>query len=169
MVAKASNILTPVALLPAGLISWYDREGCAMALVTSWVALLGGQAPRIRTAWHGRHDPLSKLWRGGDFVLNIPRPESLVEICKAMSNDQFCLRAEADLNFTCTTGVAAVAPRLSECAVQIECIRGRLVDVGFDLELCGDVARVHRGAFAVDPSDIPDLCAIQPLSPVVGN
>jgi hypothetical protein len=49
--------------------------------------------------------------------------------------------------------------------VQIECLGGKLVDAGFDVELCGDVVRVHREKVVIDPVDIPDLCAINPLSP----
>jgi hypothetical protein len=49
--------------------------------------------------------------------------------------------------------------------VQIECQGGKLVDTGFDVELCGNVVRVHREKAVIDPLDIPDLCAIYPLSP----
>ena len=75
------------------------------------------------------------------------------------------LNAEVDLGQTCEPGVVAAAPRLLDCAVQIECVAGKLVDASFDVELCGDVVRVHREKVVIDPVDIPDLCAIYPLSP----
>jgi flavin reductase (DIM6/NTAB) family NADH-FMN oxidoreductase RutF len=83
-----------------------------------------------------------------------------------MCHGKLCLNVEFDLNQACASGVAVVAPRLLDCAVQIECRGGRLVDAGFDVELCGDVVRVHREKVVTDPVDIPDLCAIHPLSPV---
>lgn len=166
MIEQPFEIKVPIAWLPAGLISWYAADGLAVALVTSWVALVGGDRPRIRTAWHGRHDPLSRFWAGGDFVLNVPYDCGLSEIRKVMCRGKLCLSAEVDLGQTCASGVAVAAPRLLDCAVQIECVGGKLVDAGFDVELCGDVVRVHRDKVVIDPVDIPDLCAIHPLSPV---
>ena len=156
----------PVAWLPAGLISWYGTGGSPVTLVTSWVALVGGDRPRLRTAWHGRHELLSRFWAGGDFVLNVPFEGGLVAIREVMSQGKLCFNAELDLGYACVPGTAAVAPRLLDCAVQIECVGGRLIDAGFEADLCGDVARVHRGTVVIDSVDIPDLCAIYPLSPL---
>ena len=166
MVEQPFEIKAPIAWLPAGLISWYALDGLPVALVTSWVALVGGERPRIRTAWHGRHDSLSRFWSGGDFVLNVPYDSGLSKIRKVMRRGNLCLKPEIDLGETCAPGVVAVAPRLLDCAVQIECVSGKLVDVGFDVELCGDVVRVHREKVVIDPVDISDLCAIHPLSPL---
>ena len=166
MVEQPFEIKAPIAWLPAGLISWYTADGHPVALVTSWVALVGGDSPRLRTAWHGQHDSLSCFWPGGDFVLNVPHDSGLSEIRKVMGRGKLCLDVEVDLNQTCASGVAVVAPRLLDCAVQIECRGGQLIDTGFDVELCGNVVRVHREKVVTDPVDIPDLCAIHPLSPV---
>ena len=154
----------PVAWLPAGLISWYAPEGSPVALVTSWIALIGGKGPRVRTAWHGCHDPLSRFWPGGDFVLNVPSKQGLVEIQRVMINGRVCLTSQDDFDLACAAGIAAVAPRLLNCAVQLECVNGRLVEMGADFELCGEVVRVHRNQIVIDPGQIPDLCAIRPLS-----
>jgi hypothetical protein len=148
------------------LISWYAPDGSPVTLVTAWVALVGGDNPRIRTAWHGRHDPLSRSWLGGDFVLNIPYEKELDKIREVMCQGKLCLNAHEALGYECISGIAAVAPRLLDCAVQIECLAGRLVDSAFDTELCGDVVRVHRDETVIDTTTIPDLCAIQPLSPL---
>lgn len=161
-------VKTPVAWLPAGLISWYAPGGLSVALVTSWVALIGGHRPRIRTAWHGRHDALSRFWAGGDFVLNVPHEKCLGKIREVMAEGKLCLNAETDLGLECVSGLAALAPRLLDCAVQIECVAGKLFDTGFEAELGGDVVRLHRGHMIVDPFEIPDLCVVQPLSPAPG-
>ncbi len=150
---------------PAGLISWYAPDGSSIALVTSWVALVGGDKPRLRTAWYGRHCPLPNLWSGGDFVLNVPNESDLEKLREVMSLGQLCLNAQA-LGYTCSSGIAAAAPRLLDCAVQIECVGGRLVESAFDADLCGDVVRVHRNDDVINPADIPDICAIQPLMPL---
>ena len=160
---------SPVAWLPAGLISWYAPGGLSVALVTSWVALIGGHRPRIRTAWHGRHDALSRFWAGGDFVLNVPHVKCLGKIREVMAEVKFCLNAETDLGLECVSGLAALAPRLLDCAVQIECVAGKLIDASFGTELGGDALRLHRGRVVVDLSEVQDICARQPLSPIPGQ
>ncbi len=166
MIEQSFEIKAPVAWLPAGLISWYAPDGSPATLVTAWVALVGGDNPRIRTAWHGRYEPLSSFWVGGDFVLNVPYETDLGRIQEVMRQGSLCLNAEGSLGYSCVSGIVAAAPRLLNCAVQIECVSGRLVESDFDAELCGDVVRVHRDNVVVDPVDIPDLCAIQPLIPL---
>jgi flavin reductase (DIM6/NTAB) family NADH-FMN oxidoreductase RutF len=155
----------PVAWRPTGLISWYGPDGNPLVLVTSWIALVGGSLPRLRTAWCGRFDSDSRYWLGGDFILNIPHESDLETISRIMDKGKFCLHAEEDMNYSCLSGLSATAPRLLECAVQIECVEGRLIETAFDAELCGDVARVHRAGVNLDSFEIPDLCAIDPLSP----
>jgi hypothetical protein len=166
MIEQPRGIKAPVAWLPAGLISWYGSGGLSVTLVTAWVALVGGTSPRLRTAWHGRHEPLSRFWTGGDFVLNVPHERDLSRIREVMSQGKLCLDAELDLGYVCASGVAVVAPRLLNCAVQIECVGGRLINASFETDLCGDVVRMHRGDVVINPADIPDLCAIHPLSPL---
>jgi flavin reductase (DIM6/NTAB) family NADH-FMN oxidoreductase RutF len=155
----------PVAWRPAGLISWYAPDGKPLVLVTSWIALVGGALPRLRTAWCGRFDSDSCYWQAGDFILNVPHDSDLETISRIMGKGKFCLLAEEELAYSCLPGVAATAPRLLECAVQIECVGGCLIETGFDAELCGDVARVHRDGVNLDPLEIPDICAIYPLRP----
>ena len=163
MVEKPFEIKAPIPWLPAGLISWYSSDGFPVALVTSWVALVGGDSPRIRTAWHGRHVPSSRFWTGGDFVLNVPYESGFSKICQLMGSGSLFLNAEVDLGQTCVAGIVAVAPRLLDCAVQIECVDGKLANTGFDVELCGDVVLLHRDEVVIDPVATPDLCAIHPL------
>ncbi len=164
----AQSIMTkaPVPWLPAGLISWYAPGGAPLALVTSWIALIGGCRPRIKTAWHGCRVPMSSNWTGGDFVVNIPYEDCLEKIRAIMTQGRLCLHSEADLGLACLVGVAATAPRLLECAVQIECVGGRLVDSDFETELSGEIIRLHRGDQVIDPADVPELCAIHPLRPM---
>lgn len=167
MVETSFDIKGPLAWLPAGLISWYAPEGTPVALVTSWLALIGGKGPRIRTAWHGRQDPLSRFWPGGDFVLNVPSQAGLQDVQRAMERGCLCLTAHDEFPLKSASGIAAVAPRLLDCVIQIECIGGQLVDAGSDVELCGEVVRIHRDRIVINPADLPDLCAINPLSPIM--
>lgn len=159
------GIVAPVPWFPAGLISWYAPGGLAMALVSPWVALLGGESPRLRTAWHGRQNPLSRRWTGGDFVFNVPSERGLESLRDLMQQGRYCLYAEQDLHQVCLCGTAVEAPLLTECAIQLECRGGLLVDSNYDTELTGEVVRLHREQAVLDVAEFPDLCAIQPLSP----
>lgn len=166
MIEQPFKIKAPLSWLPVGLISWYAADGSPVALVTAWVALVGGDNPRLRTAWPGREDLLSCRWAGGDFVLNMPYEADLGRIQDVVRQGGLCIKSDGALGFRCVSGIAAAAPRLLDCAVQIECVNGRLVDSAFDVELSGDVIRVHRDKLVIDPADIPDLCAIRPLTPL---
>ena len=165
MIEPSVKLKAPFAWLPAALISWYAPGGLPAALVTSWVALIGGDSPRLRTAWHGNHNALSRFWGGGDFVLNVPHEVDLDRIRELMRQGKLCMNAEQDFGCRHVPGVEAVAPRLLDCAVQLECVSGSFSDAGDDTELCGDVVFMHRGQVVVDVTDIPDLCALSPLSP----
>ena len=168
MIKPTFKIKAPVPWMPAGLISWYAPDGSALIMMTAWVALIGGKNPRIRAAWHGRHDVLHGFRATDDFVFNVPYERDLDEIRHVVYQGKFCFSAQ-ELDYACVSGIAAVAPRLLDCAVQIECVAGRLVKTDFDAELCGNVVRIHRGNVMIDAADIPDLCAIQPLTPLGGS
>jgi len=164
MIATDYEIKAPVSWFPAGLISWYAPGAVPVALVTSWIALIGGDEPRIRTAWHGRHTPLSRLWTGGDFVFNVPSEPDLKTIRDLMKQGKLCLDVATDLQQTCIEGTSAAAPRLTACPVQLECVGGSLSDSGYDHELQGEVLLLHRGGQSIAVDEVTDLCAIQPLS-----
>ena len=166
MVETEYEIKPAVPWSPAGLISWYAPGDTPVALVTSWVALIGGDAPCIRMAWHGRYSALSRLWKGGDFVFNVPSESGLYVIRDLMAQGKFCLDVCADLQQACRSGVSAAAPRLTDCAVQLECVGGSLLDSGYDTELRGEVVHLHKGLINMAAAEIKDLCAIQPLSPL---
>lgn len=160
---KNHDYITPMSWLPAGLITWYAPSGTPLALVTSWIALVGGDCPRIRTAWHGRQNPLSRFWSGGDFAFNVPSAVCLRELRHFMQKGAFCLDIESDLGQHSVCGISSVSPLLTKCAIQLECRSGQLLDSDYDTELAGDVVRLHRGQRVINVSDVPDLCAIQPL------
>jgi len=166
MVDKEYEIRPVVAWLPAGLISWYAPGEPPLAMVTSWVALIGGDNPRIRMAWHGRDKDLSQGWTGGDFVFNVPSESGLQAIRDLMAQGKFCLDVDADLQQEYARGVTAAAPRLTDCAVQLECVGGILSDSDYDSELSGEVVHLHRGSVSMAVAEIEDLCAMQPLSPL---
>ena len=166
MVETDYEIKAPISWFPAGLISWYAPGAVPVALVTSWVALIGGDEPRIRTAWHGRYNPLSRLWSGGDFVFNVPSESGLKTIRALMKQGKLCLDVCSDLQQTCIEGTSAAAPRLTACPVQLECVGGTLSDTGFDNELKGEVLLLHKGGQSIAVGEVADLCAIQPLSPL---
>ena len=163
MSEQFKKMLAPVEWPPAGLITWYAPDGRAVALVASWVALIGGTDPRVRTSWHGHNDTYSRLWTGGDFVYNVPSEDGLDRLGKIVSRGRLCLSVEDDLGYICQTGVTSVAPRLVDCMVQIECVKGHLVEATADVELCGDAVRLHRDDRVIDLSRVVDLCAINPL------
>ncbi len=165
MIAPPLGIKVPLAWLPAGLISWYDPDGNPLVLVTPWIALVGGPLPRLRTAWYGHYDSDTHFYQGSDFVLNVPHDRDFETIGSILNKGKFCLHDEQELSYSCCSGVVAVAPRLLECVLQIECVGGRLLETNFDTELCGDVASIHRDGINLNPLEIPDLCAIHPLSP----
>ena len=165
MVETEYEIKPAVPWSPAGLISWYAPDHTPVALVTSWVALIGGDGPRIRMAWHGQYSALSRLWKGGDFVFNVPSESGLHAIRGLMEQGKLCLDARVDLQQVCLRGVSATAPRLTDCAVQIECVGGSLLDSGYDTVLRGEVVHLHKGLVSMAAVEIKDLCAIQPLSP----
>ncbi len=156
------HIKAPVAWLPTGLVSWYSAEGLAVGLVASWVALIGGAGPRLRTAWHGSQDPWSCHWSGGDFSFNVPDVSDLPLLRERMRQGQFCLDIGRDLGFACVPGRSVAAPRLLSCSVQIECVGGRVEDCGHERELTGEVVVLHRGQEVVEASGLQDL-ALQPF------
>lgn len=161
---KDHSYITPLSWLPAGLITWYAPSGAPLALVTSWIALIGGDRPRIRTAWHGRQNPLSRFWHGGDFAFNVPSAICLRELRHFTQKGAFCLNIESDLGQSSVCGLTSVSPLLTKCAIQLECTSGQLLDSDYDTELTGDVLRLHRGQKVINVAEVPDLCAIQPLS-----
>jgi len=166
MIETDYEIKAPVSWLPAGLISWYEPGAVPVAMVTSWVALIGGDKPRIRTAWHGRYNRFSRLWTGGDFVFNVPTESGLKTIRDLMKQGKLCLDVGADLHQACVEGTSVAAPRLTVCPVQLECVGGTLSDSGYDNELKGDVLMLHKGGQSIAVNEITDLCAIQPLTPL---
>lgn len=158
------DYITPMSWFPAGLITWYSPSGTPLALVTPWIALIGGDQPRIRTAWHGRQNPLSRFWNGGDFAFNVPSAVCLRELRHLMKKGALCLSIESDLGQSSVCGLSSVSPLLTKCAIQLECTSGQLLDSDYDTELTGDVLRLHRGQKVINLAEVPDLCAIQPLS-----
>jgi flavin reductase (DIM6/NTAB) family NADH-FMN oxidoreductase RutF len=165
MLESEYQIKPAVPWFPAGLISWYAPDDTPVALVTSWVALIGGDGPCIRMAWHGQYGTLSRLWKGGDFVFNLPSEPGLQIIRDLMAQGKLCLDARVDLQQACLRGVSAAAPRLTECTVQIECVGGALLDSGYDTDLRGEVVHLHKGPVSMAVAEIKDLCALQPLNP----
>lgn len=83
-----------------------------------------------------------------------------------MLQGKLCMNPEVDLGFKAASGCLALAPRLLDCAVQIECVAGKLVDAGYEEELCGDVVHVQRGELVLDAADSGDISSILLLRPV---
>ncbi len=153
----------PVEGLPAGLISWYAPGGRPVALVTYWLAMIGGDAPRVRASWPGRRDSRSLFWPGGDFVLNIPGEKSLPMIRKLVSQGRVCLDVENDLGIISTDGSIVRAPLLTTCPAQIECRNGRIDEEPVEPEVFGDVVLIHRGGTSLPVCSGLDLCKIDPF------
>jgi flavin reductase (DIM6/NTAB) family NADH-FMN oxidoreductase RutF len=153
----------PVEGLPAGLISWYAPGGRAVALVTYWLAMIGGERPSVRASWPGRRDSRSLFWPGGDFVLNIPGEKSLPMIRKLAAQGRVCLDVENDLGMIPAEGEVVRAPRLTIYPAQIECCSGRIDEEPVEPEVYGDVVLIHRGGISQPASSGLDLCMFNPF------
>lgn len=149
---------TPVGWSPVGLVTWYAEDGASLAMTTPWMALLGGDNPSVRVAWPSLKNVWSSLWLGGDFVLNLPTESCLVTLRQLSRSGQLCLPAENVLMGDCLPGLKVKAPRLFACPVQIECYGGVLVDNGYESDLCGEVALLHRDGEACAVKDVSKLC-----------
>lgn len=154
----------PVGGTPAGLISWYAPGQKAIALVTTWMALVSGEPPRLRAAWPGRRDPRSLFWPGGDFVLNVPGDRDLQLILKLVGSGRVCFDVEQDLGIPVMSASAVSAPRLVQCPVQLECCRGRVDTEPVEPEVTGMVSHLHCGGEIVDLAGGADLVKLKPFS-----
>jgi flavin reductase (DIM6/NTAB) family NADH-FMN oxidoreductase RutF len=153
----------PVQALPAGLITWYAPGGRPVALVTYWMAMIGGESPRVRASWPGRRDPRSLFWPGGDFILNIPDEKSLPLIRKMVSQGCLCLDVENDLGEVATSGSTVCAPRLARCPCQLECCGGRVENITAEPEVSGHIVLLHLGATEMQVQSGLDLQEINPF------
>ncbi len=145
MIQQDLALHAPIAWLPAGLISWYSDDGTPLALATSWMALIGGEPPIIRTAWPGRQGSASCRWRGGDFVVNVLTDDCLEKVRQVLRQGRLCFAVKDVFGVDCLTGSKVNAPRLPDCPLQVECIGGVLDEDGFEPELYGEVVLLHRG------------------------
>lgn len=153
----------PVEGLPVGLVSWYAPGERAVALVTYWVAMIGGEVPRLRASWPGRRDPRSLFWTGGDFVLNIPSEKSLPAIRQLARLGRVCLDVEDDLGVFPAEGELVHAPRMSNCPVQIECCRGCVDQGPVEPEVFGHVLLMHRGEICLPVGAGLDVAELDPF------
>mgnify|MGYP002398004014 CR=1 FL=1 len=153
----------PVGGLPAGLLSWYAPGQRPVALVTFWMAMIGGEQSRLRAAWPGRRDPRSLFWSGGDFVLNVPDGQDLTLIRGLVDRGILCFDIEQDLGMLAAPASQVEAPRLRHCPVQIECARGRVDTEPHEPEVTGEVIVMHCKDTATGMTASPDLDALQPF------
>lgn len=157
------NVQQPVEALPAGLISWYAPGNRPVALVTYWMAMVGGTVPRVRASWPGRRDARSLFWPGGDFVLNIPDEKCLPLIRKLVSLGRLCLDLENDLGQVATQGEMVRAPRLVQCTSQLECCSGKVDSNAFEPEVTGEVVLLHLGPTDLSVHAELDLSDVNPF------
>jgi flavin reductase (DIM6/NTAB) family NADH-FMN oxidoreductase RutF len=163
MSGEKSEILAPVILSPTGLVSWYASDGTPVAQFASWVAIVSGRQPLLKSSLHNNQAPMFNFMPGSDFVYNIPMASLMDKIREVACPGQYRFRVDDELGCTCVPGIAVMAPCLKECSVQIECVNGRLLDSTGEMELSGEVVLLHRGHEIIDPSALPDLFAIEPL------
>src|SRR6056297_988629 len=116
----------PIEGLPAGLISWFSPGDKPVVLVTFWVALIGGDLPRVRASWPGRRDPRSLFWPGGDFILHFLTDENLAEVGRLAGSGRLCFDAEADLGLVASPSAAVRAPLYRQFPMQLECCSGKI-------------------------------------------
>jgi hypothetical protein len=154
----------PVDGLPAGLISWFAPGGRTVAMVTYWLAMVGGTHPRVRASWPGRRGDCSLFWPGGDFVLNIPDKKNLQRVSKFVGQGMTCLDIERDLGITPVGGALVQAPRLSTCPVQIECRNGSIDQNLFEPQVLGDPVLMHHAGTLLPVRAGLDVSELLPFS-----
>lgn len=162
MSGKVQNV-QPVEALPVGLVSWYAPGKRPVALVTYWMAMIGGPLPRIRLSWPGRRDACSLFWPGGDFILNLPDPQTLPLLRKLASQGRLCFDIENDLGQLATKGTMVCAPRLSQYPSQLECRNGKVDNDPFLPEVSGEVVLLHLGSTELQVHSALDLCEVNPF------
>lgn len=154
----------PVEGLPAGLISWFAPGGRTVAVVTCWLAMVGGTEPRLRASWPGRRDACALFWPGGDFVLNIPDKKSLQMVSRFVRQGMICLDVERDLRITPLAGMLVQAPRLSTCPVQVECRNGSIDQSLFEPQILGAAVLMHRAGTVLPVEAGLDVGELDPFS-----
>ncbi|HKL25136.1 MAG TPA: hypothetical protein VJ910_02785 [Desulfuromonadales bacterium] len=147
----------PIEGLPAGLISWFSPGDKPVVLVTFWVALIGGDLPRVRASWPGRRDPRSLFWPGGDFILHFLTDENLAEVGRLAGSGRLCFDAEADLGLVASPSAAVRAPLYRQFPMQLECCSGKIETDAQDPEIAGKVLRVHCATSEIDCAAEMDL------------
>lgn len=128
------------------------------------MSLFNRQAPRLRAGWPGMGDARARFWPGGAFVLNVPREDCLPKVRALVNHGQVCFDVARELEVQTTCGLQVSAPLLHDCPMQVECGHGRLSTEGYAPEVVGEVILIHRLGTCLDPLDVPDLCALNPLS-----
>lgn len=159
------KILVPIDWLPAGLLTWYTSDRRVYALATPWIALVCRDGAYLRAACPDRQAEGTGFRPESDFVLNIPGDQCLPLIRRFVIEGTYCIDVAADLDQEVCAGIEVDAPRLAGCLVQLECRGGRLVETGFDPEICGEIVLVHRDRKILTPTEMPNLCASDLLSP----
>lgn len=161
MISSISGWL-PIDGAPVGLVTWYAPAGPAVAVLTSWLAVVNGRPPALRAGCSGRMLAGRPFPEGTDFAVNVPADmecQVLHELLRSRPEDSPLLVAEHCL----LPARAAHAPLIADCTLQIECARGRLLPGAWEPELAGDILLLTRGGSSLAPADYPDFCDLAPL------
>ena len=86
-----------------------------------------------------------------------------------MNRGLICFDVIKELAQETTCGLQVPAPRLQACPIQVECEHGRLMTDGYEPDVVGEIALIHRPDKSLDPFMVPDLCALNPLNPTLRN
>lgn len=152
----------PINGAPIGLVAWYAPDG-PVVMPASWLAVVDGPSPELRAGCSGRVPGRQAFPVEADFSVNIPTDP------REPGMDRLFARASAVAPVPiddpgCVLPARTVnAPLLAGCAVQIECVHGRLAAGGWDAEMIGEIVLLHRGGLFLSPATHPDFCALQPL------
>jgi hypothetical protein len=153
----------PIDVAPVGLVTWFAPGGPAAALLTSWLAVVGGTPPQLRAGCGGCGLHEGQFPAGTDFAVNVPAERQFPKL-QALIRD---LRAGAPLMAVELAGLIPArmvsAPLLAGCALHLECARGSLMPGDWERELAGELLLLRRGAVTHTSAAGDDFCALWPL------
>lgn len=157
----------PVAGEPVALIVWRASDDGLLVMPATWLAIIGSRPPELRMGGGAVLAAAARSLEDADFTVNIPGERGCDDLRRLMGGaGSVCLPVPAD-DLKLVPSRLVRAPLLADCALQLECGRGRFLPGSFEPELAGDLLLLHRGGFFVDPAGLADFCALAPLRVVV--
>jgi flavin reductase (DIM6/NTAB) family NADH-FMN oxidoreductase RutF len=135
---------------PVTLITCGGGEVKPNIITISWAANLCSQPPMVGIGVRPGRYSYNLIKEGGEFVVNIPRPE-MVEVCDRCGTvsgrdvDKF-----AEFGLTPLPASQVKAPLIAECPVNVECQVRQMLPLGSHHLFIGEVVAVHLDEDCLD-------------------